>query len=294
MYDPTRILIMDSVLGIIHACEECNLPDRRIFVPLVPEILQILDNPAFAKKPKAIGNKNNKDKNNDNSNSNNNNNNNNNNDNDNNNDDDKDKNKNKNNSTKDQTIDLRIELKIPNGYFNTMALHSALIQNCSRLLFLYYSHYSYSIAFPELSLPSQSFLQEFLANPSISNSLKKVPRLLLKALKDNTNWINNKRKTVDFSPKDAQKVNNRTKNPKTKKNDNANHKSKKKSFDKKAKPQTRNNKPLAETQNSNNGNNNKANSKKNKTNSKKGKTNPNEDKPHVSEDIVEILNPADL
>ena len=98
------------------------------------------------------------------------------------------------------------KLSIPEQLFCTKVLHRQLMGEAVRLMVLYFGHYSYSIAFPEIAFPTVLFLKEFTQNTSIDADLRGMARMLSSKLKENSSWITSKRKSVEFSPKDFNKV----------------------------------------------------------------------------------------
>merc|ERR1712228_9724 len=162
-YNPGRLKIMQSLCDLIASCQHSQIMDRRIFVPLAPYLISILNNPAFAKEQK---------------------------------------------TKKDAMLpfDIMYKVKIGDAHFDTHSLHESLLNNVIKLMLQYFSFYSYSIAFPEISFPTLVFLREFAANSNIDSSIKSKVKILSVKLRENANWIVVKRKGVDFSPKDFEKV----------------------------------------------------------------------------------------
>eukprot|EP01084_Bolivina_argentea_P013510 25370_1 len=167
-YDPARLKVIQALCHLIREAQKSPVMQRRIYVPLAPYLISIINNPAFTKKTKA---------------------------------------KKQNTNDKKSDFDIRYRVKIGAAHFNTYYLHHALITSAVKWMSSYFSCYSHSIAFPEIVFPTQVFLREFLSNSSITNAIKSGVKLLSVKLKENANWIVNKRKTVQFSPKDFDKVN---------------------------------------------------------------------------------------
>ena len=177
MYDPARLKILQALCDLVEVCQKSTIMDRRIYAPLAPYLISIINNPAFSKKTKSQ--KNNKKK------------------------------KNKNmikERDHEKEWNIHYKIKIGDADFGTDYLHRSLMNNAVRLMILYFSYYSYSISFPEISFPTQVFLREFGANGNIPQELKANTKLLSQKLRENSNWITAKRKDVQFSPKDFEQV----------------------------------------------------------------------------------------
>jgi len=224
-YDPGRLILIQSLLDLIQASQRSGMADRRIYAPLAPYLIGIINNPAFAKKinqkkkkqqQKAADKEQQKidededAKNSDDSDSD---------DDDDDDVDDEEKAKAKaekakakaekaaNTKVRKRQFNIHYRIKIGHMDFDTPYLHASLVSNAVRLLLVYFSCYSYSISFPEIVFATQVFIRQFLQNAAIPFELKTAVKTLSIKLKENANWISTKRKTVQFSPQDFEKVN---------------------------------------------------------------------------------------
>ena len=180
MYDPGRLKIMSSLCDLIKVCQKSTIMDRRIFVPLAPYLISIINNPAFGKKTKSQ--KKNKKK------------------------VMKNAEKKEDEDENERKWDIHYKIKVGDNDFNTEYLHKSLMNNAVKMMIMYFNYYSYSIAFPEIAFPTQVFLREFGAKGNVPQELKAGTKILSQKLRENSNWITAKRKNVQFSPKDFEKV----------------------------------------------------------------------------------------
>ena len=188
--NPGRLKLITCLIELIEKCQKCGINDRRVYVPLVPYLITMMNNPAFSKTQKKVNKSQQKNKKNN-----------------------KNRNKNKNKWQQEEKeeeekkkVDLRFKLKTASNDFGTIEYQSALMDSITGLMIRYFASYSCELSFPELSFPVLMFLSDFLENGNIASELKVRARTLSRKLRENSDWIDNKRKNVTFSPKDFQRV----------------------------------------------------------------------------------------
>ena len=172
IYELMRLKILNVIVLVVKASKETRIYDRNVYVPLTPYLINIIDNPAFMKKINQqktdIINTN-------------------------------------QNYTKKGYFDFKI--KISDNDFNTERLHNYIINEISLTIIHYFECYSYDISFPELIFSLQWFLNKFMEKQQIPASIKDRIKAVYKVLKQNETWMTQKRKNVDFNPKDFDKIN---------------------------------------------------------------------------------------
>ncbi|KAJ3313466.1 Nucleolar Complex 2 protein [Boothiomyces sp. JEL0838] len=99
-------------------------------------------------------------------------------------------------------IDFKLNIRAPNPYLGTKSYHNGLIEQVVHLLFQYYSGCAFSIAFPELAIPAIIQLKR-MTKQGKDFALNKQIQQLVDKLEQNSKFIEAKRSTVAFGPKDT-------------------------------------------------------------------------------------------
>ncbi|PWN45068.1 Noc2-domain-containing protein [Ceraceosorus guamensis] len=102
-------------------------------------------------------------------------------------------------------LNFEVTLRAPQGYVRTRVFADAIADETCAVLLEYLATQSRSIAFPELVIPIRTQLRRTLKgcrSPKLSSNLKNI----LHKMTLNSQWIEKKRRNVDFAPKDRRQV----------------------------------------------------------------------------------------
>jgi len=102
-------------------------------------------------------------------------------------------------------LDFVVMIKVSKNSLNTKAFQDEVISQIVDLLLGFFSIFSRAIAFPELILPATITLKHFNKNCKVPHIKQRISHLV-EQLEKNSSFVVAQRRTVDFAPKDTDKV----------------------------------------------------------------------------------------
>lgn len=102
-------------------------------------------------------------------------------------------------------IDFEVEIKVTKQYLNTKVFVDGICEQIIELIGEYFVLYCKSVAFPELTTPPLIFLRRYLKK-SKSPRFNKPLNILVEKLTANAKFIEQKRSTIEYGPKNKMEV----------------------------------------------------------------------------------------
>lgn len=106
---------------------------------------------------------------------------------------------------KDRALDWSVLIKVSKADAQKQKYQDGMMSQGLFLLAGHLHNWAYSIAFPEMAMPTSIFLKK-LAKKTKIVALQQRIRRLVSQVETQTQWVLRARESVDFSPKDTEKV----------------------------------------------------------------------------------------
>jgi nucleolar complex protein 2 len=107
-----------------------------------------------------------------------------------------------------EAVNIEFRIKVKKGFIKTQEFQIRVLEETIFLILEYLAIYHKTISFPEISYPAVFQLKQYLKEFNSKQGIKAKISKLIKLVKENNDFIFEKRSTVDFTPLDFEKTKN--------------------------------------------------------------------------------------